>query len=126
MCEFVIDIKHILEIIFKTTKKSARFFSDSYLCKDVSILSKWKSKKTVPRSDDLSKVVEFTMQEANSSQRIVIRNKIEDLIKNSYLEENIRNNLLIKDNFEEFLSETLSVSIMEKTWIMPLRHCKTN
>ncbi|MCX8130078.1 MAG: hypothetical protein N3I35_08270 [Clostridia bacterium] len=112
MAEINFDIKDILEIIFKNTMKSTRIFADTYLCKDISILYKWKSKKLKPSKDDLTKIVEFTTQETNESQRKIIRDKIEILLKNSLLKEDIKNAAINNENLGEFLSEVLTISVL--------------
>ncbi len=106
----ILDLRNVLELIFKTTKKKGNILADCYLIKDSSIISKWKNGKSKPLIEDLSKIVEFTYKESSEMQRKIIRNEIEVLILNSNLTESIKSSLLKISNFKEFLSEVLNVA----------------
>lgn len=111
----IFDIRNVLELIFKTTKKKGNILADCYLIKDSSIISKWKNGKSKPSIEDLSKIVEFTYKESSEMQRKIIRNEIEGLILNSYLAESIKSSLLRISSFKEFLSEVLNVATAGET-----------
>lgn len=106
----VLNIRNILDIVFKITKKNASILADVYLIKDSSIISKWKNNKTKPKNEDILKVVDFTIDESTATQRKMIRNEIEILVYNSLLSEEIKNSLLHIEDFKEFLWEVLYVS----------------
>ncbi|MDP4181112.1 MAG: hypothetical protein Q8942_08485 [Bacillota bacterium] len=108
-CEY--NIKTVLEIIFKITKKNADILAHTYLLKDKSIISKWRNNKAIPRNDDISKIVEFVVNESTLSQQKIIRDNIEKLIVNEPLKEDIKNIILNASAFTEFLQEALSVAI---------------
>lgn len=106
----ILDMRNVLELIFKTTKKKGNILADCYIIKDSSIISKWKNGKSKPLIEDLSKIVEFTYKESSEIQRKIIRNEIEVLILNSNLTESIKSSLLKISNSKEFLSEVLNVA----------------
>ena len=53
----IYDMKTLLEIIFKYTKKNARILADRYLLKDVSIISKWRNNVVCPKMMILLKLL---------------------------------------------------------------------
>lgn len=110
MEERVLSIKNMLDIILKTTKKNANILADRYLLKDVSLISKWRNNKVVPKNDDISQIVDFAVNESTEVQRRLIRDKIELLIYNSSLKENIKETILNIEAFDEFLEEALNSS----------------
>jgi hypothetical protein len=110
MNENILSIKNILDIIFKTIKKNASYFADSYLLKDVSMIYKWRCNKVVPKSEDITRIVEFTFKESSEAQRRIIRDQIEQLIVDSTLKEEIRYSIINTDSFEEFLKVALDIS----------------
>lgn len=105
-----LNIRNVLELIFKTTKKKGNILADCYLIKNSSIISKWKNSKSKPSIEDLDKIVEFAYKESSDMQRKIIRNEIECLIINSSLKESMKNSLLKISSFKEFLSEALNVA----------------
>lgn len=104
-----LNIKNVLELIFKTTKKKGNILAECYLIKNSSIISKWKNSKSKPSIEDLDKIVEFAYKESSDMQRKIIRNEIECLVINSSLKESMKNSLLKIPSFKEFLSEALNV-----------------
>lgn len=104
-----LNIRNVLELIFKTTKKKGNILADCYLIKNSSIISKWKNSRSKPSIEDLAKIVEFAYKESSEMQRKIIRNEIECLVINSSLKENMKNSLLRISGFKEFLSEVLNV-----------------
>ncbi len=106
----VISIKNVLDIIFKITKKNANNLADSYLIKDPSIISKWKTDKSKPTSEDILNIVNFTFEESSSTQRKLMRDEIDILVDNSLLNSGIKHSLLNIADFKEFLTEVLNVS----------------
>jgi hypothetical protein len=110
MNENILSIKNILDIIFKTIKENASYFADSYLLKDVSMIYKWRCNKVVPKSEDITRIVEFTFKESSEAQRRIIRDQIEQLIVDSTLKEEIRYSIINTDSFEEFLKVALDIS----------------
>lgn len=109
MENYNLDIRNILEVIFRTTKKRGNILADSYLIKDPSIISKWKNSKTQPTNEDIIKIVEFAYEESTETQRKIMRNEITNLINNSYLKGVIRSSLISIEDFKEFLSEVLKL-----------------
>lgn len=110
-----LNFKNILEVILKTINKNANILAYSYLIKDASTISKWKSKKLTPRNEDIIKIVEFAMVESTGTQRKIMRDKIEYLVANSQMKENIKMSLLRIEDFQEFLNETLRISVLANT-----------
>lgn len=110
MNENILSIKNILDIIFKTIKKNANYLADSYLLKDVSMIYKWKCNKIVPRSEDITRIVEFTLNESSEAQRRIVRDHIEQLIINSNLKEDIKYSIISTESFEGFLKGALDIS----------------
>jgi len=106
-----LEFKTLLEMILKVTQKNASNLADSYLLKDSSIISRWKTKRATPKSYDLDKIVEFTLTESSASQRKILRDRIEALVRSSEIEQEIKKLILDKDDFGDFLRETLSVSV---------------
>ena len=106
-----LEFKTLLEMILKVTQKNASNLADSYLLKDSSIISRWKTKKVTPKSYDIDKIVEFTIAESSASQRKILRDKIEALVRSSEIEHEIKKLILDKGDFGDFLRETLSVSV---------------
>jgi hypothetical protein len=105
-----LNIKNILDILFKVTKKSANILADAYLLKDVSTISKWKNNKVVIKSEDINKIVQFAVKESSIVQREMIRKEIEVLINNSGLNASIKKVLFNVDDFGKFIEEALNVS----------------
>ncbi|MDP4182214.1 MAG: hypothetical protein Q8942_14135 [Bacillota bacterium] len=106
-----LNLKSILEIILKAAQKNANILAHRYLLKDESIISKWKNKKAIPRNDDIKKIVEFAQNETTLTQKKIIREKIEGLVRSSHIEEEFKNIILNTQDFGEFLEEALSVSV---------------
>jgi hypothetical protein len=109
----IFDMKTLLEIIFKYTNKNARILADQYLLKDVSIISKWRNNVICPRNDDIVKIVEFVNDEATISQKELIRDNIEELLKNAPIKTKIKDIIIHTNDFCEFLKEAISVSTLE-------------
>ncbi|GAE88264.1 hypothetical protein [Acetivibrio straminisolvens] len=109
----IYDMKTLLQIIFKYTKKNARILADQYLLKDVSIISKWRNNVIYPRNDDIIKIVEFVENEATSSQKELIRDNIEELLKKAPIKNKIKEIILDTKDFSEFLKEAISVAMPE-------------
>lgn len=112
-------IKDILDIIFKATRKNANILADSYLIKDPSIISKWKNNSTVPKQEDLLKIVSFTVSESTSTQHRIIREKIDHMISGCSISEDIKCQLMEISDFDRYLYEVLNVSTS-------LNHVHTN
>ncbi len=109
----VISVKLLLETLFKILKKSTNYFADAYLLKDVSLISKWKTGKAIPKNEDISKIVEFVNNESTGMQRHLIRIKIEEYIKESLLEVSLKNMLIDIKDFSMFLKETIIISVSD-------------
>lgn len=109
-----LNIGNILKVIFKTINKKGNILADLYLIKDSSIISKWKSCRSKPTNEDLSKIVEFTYEESSEMQRKIIRNEIEGLIFSSEIRTAIKTSLIGITDFKEFLSEVLNVATAPK------------
>ncbi|ODM26788.1 hypothetical protein A7W90_11500 [Clostridium sp. Bc-iso-3] len=107
------DMKTLLEIIFKYTKKNARILADQYLLKDVSIISKWRNSVIYPKNDDIIKIVEFANTEATSSQKELIRDNIEELLRKAPIKSKIKDIIIDTKDFSEFLKEAISVAMPE-------------
>ncbi|HEY9062947.1 MAG TPA: hypothetical protein VIO64_20985 [Pseudobacteroides sp.] len=105
-----LNIKNIIEIILKTTKKNTNFLADVYLLKDASIVYKWKNRKVIPRNEDIERIVSFAQKESSDAQRRIIRERIEHLIANSSLNEDMKEFLFSKEEFSDFLMEALNVT----------------
>lgn len=110
---YIYDMKTLLEIIFKYTKKNARTLADRYLLKDVSIISKWRNNVTYPKNDDIIRIVEFVDKEATLSQKELIRDNIEELLENAPIKSRIKDIVLNTENFSEFLKEAINVSMSD-------------
>lgn len=110
MSENNLSFKNLLDIILKTTKKNAYILADRYLLKDVSIISKWKSNKILPRSEDIHQIVDFALNESSETQRRIIQDMIEKIISDSSLNEDIKSTILNTGSFGDFLTEALNVS----------------
>lgn len=113
MLEENFSIKPIIEIFFKILKKSSNYFADAYLLKDVSLISKWKTGRVVPKNEDISKLVEFVNNESTEMQRHLIRLKVEEYINESLLDISLKNMLIGFDDFSTFLTETLIMSVSD-------------
>lgn len=109
-----LSIGGVIDIIFSVTKKKGNILADSYLIKNSSIISKWKSHKAKPTNEDISKIADFAFEESSEMQRKIIRNGIMDLIINSSLKNGIKSSLLRIEDFKEFLSEVLNVATAGK------------
>ncbi len=103
------NLKNILGILFKITKKNANILADRYLLKEVSIISKWKNNKTEIKSEDISRIVEFAVTETSKVQRKMIRKEILTLIDYSSITEEIKEMLTEIKDFDEFIEESLNV-----------------
>ncbi|MCX7920870.1 MAG: TIR domain-containing protein [Clostridia bacterium] len=112
--EKVLNIKALLDIIFKTTNTGANILADMYLLKNVSTISRWKSGKVTPTYTDLQKVIEFAVSESTEVQQVKMRKQIEDLIMSLPLDEELAAVILNKNAFSDFLLEALSVSLLPK------------
>ncbi len=77
----ILNIKTILDIIFSISKKNANILANTYLLKDVSIVSKWKNSKAIPKNDDILRVIDFVINESTLSQQKIIRDSLEELVK---------------------------------------------
>lgn len=108
MTDNALNIENVLSIIFKTTTKSAQFFADFYLRKDISVISRWRNNNVIPKTEDIAKIVEFSVKESTGVQQLVIRDQITKIINNSSLKEEIKDIIINKESFEGFLTETLS------------------
>ncbi|QNU67599.1 copper amine oxidase N-terminal domain-containing protein [Ruminiclostridium herbifermentans] len=113
MQDEVLSIKLLLETLFKTLKKSTNYFAYTYLLKDVSLISKWKTGKAVPKNEDIDKIVEFVNNESTGMQRHLIRVKIEEYINDSLLDLSLKKMLLGIEDFSTFLTETLLISVSD-------------
>ncbi len=122
MRDNAINFENILNIIFRTTTKSAQFFADCYLRKDISIISRWKNNTIIPKIEDLRKIVEFAISESTGVQRVVMRNEITKLLKSSPIKKDILEVIIEKESFEDFLTETLSALSIEYKEII----CESN
>lgn len=107
----IYNMKTLLEIIFKYTKKNARILADGYLLKDVSIISKWRNNVAYPKNDDIIRIVEFVNNEATLSQKELIRDDIEQLLENTPIKSKIKDIIINTQDFSEFLKEAISVSM---------------
>lgn len=112
----ILTIKPLLEVIFVAINRSAGYFADTYLLKDVSIISKWKSKKVTPKKEDISKIIEFVIAESTIIQQKTIRDKVVVLIKESSLSADIKELILCIEDFELFLEETLTISVSQDNY----------
>lgn len=105
------ELKELLEIIFKVTKKNSKILAHQYLLKDVSIISKWRNNVVLPRDYDIGRIVDFVNEQSTSSQKLLIRNNIEDLLKKSSIKPDLKDIILGTEDFSEFLKEALSISV---------------
>ncbi len=103
------NLKNILGILFKITKKSANILADRYLLKEVSIISKWKNNKAEIKSEDISRIVEFAVKETSEVQRKMIRKEIVTIINCSSITEEIKEMIIGIKDFGEFIEESLNV-----------------
>ncbi len=103
------NLKNILGILFKITKKNANILADRYLLKEVSIISKWKNNKADIKSEDISRIVEFAVKESSEVQRKMIRKEIITIIDCSSITEEIKEMIIGIKDFGEFVEESLNV-----------------
>ncbi len=103
------NLKTILGILFKITKKNANILADRYLLKEVSIISKWKNNKTEIKSEDIYRIVDFAVKETSKVQRKMIRKEILTVIDCSSVTEEIKQMLTEIKDFGEFIEESLNV-----------------
>ncbi len=108
------DLKTLLDIIFKVTKKNANIMAECYLLKDKSIISKWKNSSVVPRNDDIDGIIKFVLNESTCAQQQIIRDNIEKLVIESTLKKELKEIILGSKDFNSFLTEAISVSISTK------------
>lgn len=108
-----LNIDNVLNIIFKTTTKSPQIFADFYLRKDISIISRWRNGTIVPKTEDLKKIVEFVLNESTEVQRLVIKDELLSILRNSLLKQELKRLIIKKEAFEDFLIEFLSVLTIE-------------
>jgi hypothetical protein len=113
MTDNSLNIDTVLNIIFKTTTKSPQIFADFYLRKDISIISRWRNGTVVPKTEDLKKIVEFTLNESTEVQRLIIKNEFLSILKNSLLKQELKQTIIKKEAFEDFLIEFLSIFTVE-------------
>ncbi len=104
-----LNIDNVLNIIFKTTTKSPQIFADFYLRKDISIISRWRNGTIIPKTEDLKKIVEFVLNESTEVQRLVIKDELLSILKNSSLKQKLKSLIIKKETLEDFLIELLSV-----------------
>lgn len=103
------NIKNILGILFKITKKNANILADRYLLKEVSIISKWKNNKADIKAEDIIRIVDFAVKESSEVQRKMIRKEIVTLINTSPITDEIKEMVVGIKDFGEFLGESLNV-----------------
>ncbi|MCX7748725.1 MAG: hypothetical protein N2645_17845 [Clostridia bacterium] len=108
--EDILSVHKILNIIIKTVNKSPTILSDRYLEKDVSVISKWKRNKFLPKQNDISKIVDFAVEESTFTQREFMRDQIELLISQADIRKDIKVQILNIESFKEFLLEALNLS----------------
>ncbi|QNU65464.1 hypothetical protein EHE19_011035 [Ruminiclostridium herbifermentans] len=113
MTDNSLNIDNVLNIIFKTTTKSPQIFADFYLRKDISIISRWRNGTIVPKTEDLKKIAEFVLNESTEVQRLVIKNELISILRNSLLKQELKQTIINKENFEDFLIEFLSIFTIE-------------
>ncbi|WP_242855702.1 hypothetical protein [Ruminiclostridium josui] len=123
MEDIYFNLKNILGILFKITKKNANILADRYLLKEVSIISKWKNNKADIKSEDISKIVEFAVKESSEVQRKMIRKEIQTIINYSSISEEIKEMLIEIKDFGEFIEESLNVCT---TWSYDVPDVNTN
>ncbi|WP_010681224.1 NPCBM/NEW2 domain-containing protein [Acetivibrio cellulolyticus] len=104
------SLKVIFEVIFKVTRKNANVLADMYLLKDKSIISKWKNRKNTPKAEDIKKIVEFVISESTTSQKKIIRDSIENQLKDSSIKKEVKDIILNIEDFSEFLVEAISLA----------------
>ncbi len=105
------DLKALLEIVFKVTKKNSKILAHQYLLKDVSIISKWRNNVVQPGDYDISKIVDFVDNQSTSSQKLIIRSNIEELLKKSLVKDSLKDIVLSTKDFNKFLKEVLIISV---------------
>ncbi|MFZ5986037.1 MAG: hypothetical protein ACOYWZ_02805 [Bacillota bacterium] len=126
MADRILNIENVLNIIFKTTTKSTQFFADSYLMKDISVISRWRNNSVFPKFEDLKKIVEFAVNESTGVQRVVMKDEILKLLNNSSLKKEIKKVILEKEAFDDFLTEILSaLTIEHQSYIMEINNIKS-
>lgn len=109
MTDNSLNIDNVLNIIFKTTTKSPQIFADFYLRKDISIISRWRNGTIMPKTDDFKKIVEFVLNESTEVQRLVIKDELLSILKNSSIKQELKKLIIKKEAFDDFLIEFLSV-----------------
>lgn len=108
-------LKNLMEIIFQSTNKNACILADSYLLRDISVISRWRNGKTLPKYDDILKVVEFSENESTVAQKMIMRTRIESLLSSSFISEDIKKTVIKNEEFSDFMREALSISISSQT-----------
>jgi hypothetical protein len=112
-----LNIKDVLEIIFKSTKKNANILAHTYLLKDESIISKWKKNTILPKSSDIDCILEFVSKESTESQRKIMRDELEDLVRKCSIQNEFKEIIFKNDHFSQFLKEILTVSVSDQSKI---------
>ena len=113
MTDNSLNIDTVLNIILKTTTKSPQIFADFYLRKDISIISRWRNGTVIPKTEDFKKIVEFVLNESTEVQRLVIKDELISILKNSLLKKELKHTIIKKEAFEDFLIEFLSIFTIE-------------
>lgn len=103
------ELKNFIDIILKITNKSATILADAYILKDVSIISKWKNGKAVPKSEDLYQIVNFAAKEASIIQKKLIRTSVESLVLELSIPDDIAKSIISIEGYEPFLIEVLNM-----------------
>lgn len=108
-----LNFKNVLDIILKTTKKKVSILADMYLFKGVSMVYKWNNMIVTPSDEDINRIVEFTVKESSEIQKRIIRDSLEKLIIDSFISEDIKNEIIGIRSFDEFIYEVLNISTEE-------------
>ncbi|RCX18390.1 hypothetical protein DFR58_105154 [Anaerobacterium chartisolvens] len=120
------SIKSLLEIICRVTAISASRLAENYLHKDPAVIVRWKTGRVIPGMEDLSAVAKVASKKSMESQKIQMRKEIENLASASDLAPELKAVILCKADFEEFLLEALSTSVMRRPKPSPCKHDDQN
>ncbi len=105
----------ILKTLFRYSFENQRYFTEYYVNCDKSLVYKWINDTVALPKKHVANIVRFSIEQTNDSEKLQIRNIIQQKLVHISLCDESKASLLNKEDFGEFLSGALMYAIACRT-----------
>jgi len=104
----------VLRIVFDSVNQSPAHLSEFYIDRDRSLVYRWLRDEAAPTSKLLPDIVRFVKESSVVAERLKLKTDMDAYINLSSLSEQVKNALIMEDDFEKYITAALRIALSER------------